>query len=441
MDSNSEKKLSLKSIVRKFNNFGGIDIMFLTFVLLLLGIGLVMMFSASYPSALSNDGDSTLYIRNQALYAVIGLAAMMFFSKIKADFWKWKIIPWAIFAGSIFLLLLVFVLPQYKEGFYRWINLGFTTFQPSELAKFAVIVAGAFIYSKYSKKMSSTKPVKGGIGGAVNEKLKIGLVRQSWVPTWMFCAYFGITAILVFLENHLSGCILIFALGVFMMFLGGVRMRWFVAGILAVALVVLAVCIPINAAIDEKNELLEAGEITQSEADEYVVERASNAILKGYMVRRIIGWLDKDFAPLADRWQPNQGLYAIGSGGFFGKGLGNSTQKYMYVSEPQNDMIFAIVCEELGFVGAAVIILLFGLLVWRGITIGLNAKSKFSALLSMGIVLQVGLQALLNIAVASDTIPNTGISLPFFSYGGTSLIVLLAEMGIVLAVSRESRLG
>lgn len=441
MANNSDKGFSLRGIVRKFNNFGGIDIWFLAIVLLLLGIGLVMMFSASYPSALALDGDSTLYIRYQAVYAALGIVAMLAFSKIRADFWKWKWIPTAVFAGSIFLLLIVFVLPQYKPGFYRWINLGFTTFQPSELAKFAVIVAGAYIYSKYAKKMSSTRAVKTGIGGKINNKLGTGLVRESWIPTWMFCIYFGLTAVLVFLENHLSGCILIFALGVFMMFLGGVRTRWFVAGVSLVLVVVLAVCIPIYGAIQEKNEKLEAGEITQSEADDYVENAASSGILKGYMVRRIIGWLDKDFDPLGDRWQPNQGLYAIGSGGFFGKGLGNSTQKYMYVSEPQNDMIFSIVCEELGFIGAAIIILLFALLVWRGITIGLNAKSKFGALLAMGLVLQVGLQALLNIAVASDTIPNTGISLPFFSYGGTSLIVLLAEMGIVLAVSRESRLN
>lgn len=441
MANNSEKGFSFKGIIRKFNNSGGIDIWFLAIVLCLLGVGLIMMFSASYPSALALDGDSTLYIRYQAIYAVLGIVAMLGFSKIKPDFWRWKLIPYAVFAGSIFLLLIVFVLPQYKPGFYRWIDLGFTTFQPSELAKFAVIVAGAYIYGKYSKKMSTKKAVKSGLGGKINNKLGMGLVRESWIPTWMFCGYFGLTAVLVFLENHLSGCILIFALGVFMMFLGGVRGRWFVAGIAVVLAAVLIVCVPIYSAIQEKNEKLASGEITQSEADEYVENAASSGILKGYMVRRIIGWLDKDFDPLGDRWQPNQGLYAIGSGGFFGKGLGNSTQKYMYVSEPQNDMIFSIVCEELGFVGAAIIILLFALLVWRGITIGLNAKTKFSSLLAMGLVLQVGLQAILNIAVASDSIPNTGISLPFFSYGGTSLIVLLAEMGIILGVSRDSRLN
>lgn len=432
---------SFIDICKKFNNYGGIDIVFVFIVLMLLGIGLVMMFSASYPSAYIEANDSTYYIKRQLGFAVAGIFAMLGFSKIKPDFWKWKYIPYLVGLGSYFLLCIVFLFNSGTEGIHRWIIIGPIRFQPSELAKFAVIVAGAFIYSKYNKKMSTTRAVKKGIGAMVNKKIGAGIVRESWIPTWLFCGMFGSTALLVLLESHLSGFILIGLLGVFMMFLGGVRTRWFVAGIALVLVVVILICIPINATIQEKNELLAAGEITKAEADEYVVDNVSILFLKGYQVERIISWLDKDYAPRGARWQPNQGLYAIGSGGFFGKGLGNSTQKYLYVSEPHNDMIFSIVCEELGFVGAAIIIVLFALLVWRGITIGLNAKTKFSSLLAMGLVLQVGLQALLNIAVATDTIPNTGISLPFFSYGGTSLVVLLSEMGIVLAVSRESRLN
>lgn len=430
---------SARDLIRRFTNYGGIDIWFLVIVLVLLCIGLVMMFSASYPYALTMYGKSTYFIGKQAFFAVIGVVAMLFFSGIKTELWKK--LTFLICLGSTFLLLIVFVLPQYRAGFYRWINLGFTTFQPSELAKFAVIVAGAYLYSKYNKKMSSTRPVKTGLGAKVNRKIGAGIVRESWVPTWMFCAFFGMSAILVFLENHLSGCILIFSIGVAMMFIGGVRARWFVAGVVAVLCVALIVCVPIYSAIQEKNEKLESGEISVSEADEYVEEHASSGILKGYMVERIVGWLDKGYDPQGVRWQTNQALYAIGSGGFFGRGIGNSTQKYMYVSEPQNDMIFSIVCEELGFVGAALIIILFALLVYRGIVIGLNAKTRYGAFLAMGLVLQVGLQVMLNIGVASDSIPNTGISLPFFSYGGTSLVVLLSEMGIVLAVSRESRVN
>ena len=151
-------------------------------------------------------------------------------------------------------------------------------------------------------------------------------------------------------------------------------------------------------------------------------------------------WQDPFLDLRGDGWQTVQSLYAIASGGFMGVGLGNSRQKYMYISEPQNDFVFAVVCEELGFVGAAVIIILFALLVWRGFGIAMRAEDKFGALLAVGLTVQVGLQAFLNIAVVTNTIPNTGISLPFFSYGGSSLIMLLAQMGVILSVSRGSKL-
>lgn len=437
MEESKKSGFSLKKLWYKYANYGGIDIWFLIIVLALLCIGLVMMFSSSYPYALTMYGDSTHFIRRQALFAVGGIAAMFFFSHIKVDFWKDLI--WVISGLTLLLLLIVFVLPQYKEGFYRWINLGFTTFQPSEIAKFTVILAGAYFYSRYAKKMSSSKPSKLKIPTAVNDKLGFGLVKESWVPTWLYVAFFGVCAVLVFLENHLSGFVLIFCIGVVMMFLGGVRKGWFVAGISAVIAVVVIICVPIYMDIKAEDEAKAAAEAA---GVEYVAEEdeESSGILKGYMRDRIVAWLDKDYEPTGTRWQTNQALYAIGSGGFFGKGLGNSTQKYMYVSEPQNDMIFSIVCEELGFVGAALIIILFVLLVYRGVVIGLHAKSRFAALLAMGLVFQVGLQVILNIAVATDSMPNTGISLPFFSYGGTSLVMLLSEMGIVLSVSRNGRL-
>ena len=166
---------------------------------------------------------------------------------------------------------------------------------------------------------------------------------------------------------------------------------------------------------------------------------ANPDILAKYAGERITAWLDKDYDPLGARWQTNNSLYAIGSGGLLGAGLGQSKQKHLYVSEPQNDFIFSIVCEELGFVGAVAIIVLFALLIYRGIKIGMNAKDRFGALLAMGIVFQVGLQVALNIGVVSDFLPNTGISLPFFSAGGTSLVILLGEMGMVLSISRSAR--
>lgn len=438
MEKQSKNSSLIKKLWYKYANYGGIDIWFLVIVLSLLCIGLVMMFSAGYPYAMTKYGDSTYFIRRQAMFALIGIASMFIFSRIKIEFWKK--FAWIICGISTFLLLIVFVLPQVKQGFYRWINLGFTTFQPSEIAKFAVIVAGAYFYSKYAKKMSSTKASKASIPSKINNKLGAGIVKESWVPTWLFCGFFGLSGVLVYLENHLSGCILILAIGVVMMFLGGVRKRWFVAGVAAVVAVVLVVCVPVYVEIKREDAAKAAAE---EQGIEYVESEDddSSGILKGYMTERIVSWLDKDYDPTGARWQTNQALYAIGSGGLFGKGLGNSTQKYMYVSEPQNDMIFSICCEELGFIGAAIIIILFMLLVWRGVVIGLNAKSRFGALMAMGLVFQVGLQVVLNIAVATDSMPNTGISLPFFSYGGTSIVMLLSEMGIVMAVSRTGRLN
>ena len=406
-----------KRVVRKHLCYGSFDIWFLIILLALVCFGLVMMFSASYPYALNMYNDSTHFISRQAPFAALGIVMMLIISRINPYVWKHYAAPILIIA--VLLLLVVFVLPQYKAGFYRWIDLKFTTIQPSEVAKFAVIIAGAVIYDKYKNHMSSSRVATTPIAQKVNKKLGAGIVRESWVPTWLFCGYFVLCSLLVFLENHLSGCILLFAIGVVMMYLGGVRQRWFVIAVAAVAVLGTLVCVYIMATKDSD----------------------STNILQGYMKERIVGWLDKDYDPTGTRWQTNQALYAIGSGGFFGKGLGNSTQKYMYVSEPQNDMIFSIVCEELGFVGAAFVIILFVLLVYRGIVIGLHAKTRFESLLAMGIVLQVGLQVLLNIAVATDSIPNTGISLPFFSYGGTSLIMLLCEMGVVLAISRESSLN
>ena len=194
-----------------------------------------------------------------------------------------------------------------------------------------------------------------------------------------------------------------------MMFLAGFNYRWFVIG--AVAAVVLVIVVINNP-----------------------------SILPEHAQPRILSWVDKSYDPLGVRWQTNQAIYAIGSGGFFGVGLGNSKMKQLYVSEPQNDFIFSIICEELGFVGALFIVILFVLLVWRGFLIGIKAKDKFGALLAMGIVFQVGLQAALNIGVVTDVLPNTGISLPFFSYGGTSLLMLIFEMGVVLSVSRTAKL-
>lgn len=374
-------KHRLISMFVKFNE-GNLDVTFLLIVLALLTTGLIMLFSAGYSYAYYKYHDSTHFIARQALFAFIGILVMLFISRIDFNcFRTWATVGIVI---SLILLLAVLVLPEYKPGFKRWIDLGPITFQPSEIAKIGIVLFFAWACEKWQQRL-----------------------KHDWKLQVAFIAVAGLFSLLVFVENHLSGAILMALLSVIMLFIGGLNRWWF---IVLVVVMVLGV----------------------------VVLLAKPDLLKDYMGERITAWLDKDYDPTGARWQTNQSLNAIGSGGLLGQGLGESKQKHMYVSEPQNDFIFAIVCEELGFVGAAVILILFALLVWRGFVIGMSCRSRFGAAVAMGIVFQVGLQTVLNIFVVTDTMPNTGISLPFFSYGGTSLLMLLAEMGMVLSISRQS---
>jgi cell division protein FtsW len=303
----------------------------------------------------------------------------------------------------------VLVLPEYKPGFKRWINLGFTTFQPSEIAKIGLIMMLALLldkdYRAITGKIPSNMKLLKKMEEATNGKY---VIYKSTTSVILYGIIILAFAVLIYLENHLSGTVLMLAIGIVMLFLGEVRYRWFIlaGGVLLVGVI-------------------------------FIV--ANPQILEKYAGERITAWLDKDFEPMGARWQTNNSLYAIGSGGLLGTGLGQSKQKHLYVSEPQNDFIFSIVCEELGFVGASAIILLFAGLVYRGIQIGLRANDRFGALLAMGMSFQIGIQVALNIAVVSDLIPNTGISLPFFSAGGTSVFILLCEMGMLLSISRSAR--
>lgn len=406
------QRTAAKKAPKKRSDFwavGKLDVPFLLLVISILTIGLVMLFSASYTYAYYNeDGDSAYFFKRQLVFAVAGVVAMFFVSKVRYDYFKLFAIPAILF--SWFLLGVVLFLPPVKAGFHRWINLGLFTFQPSEIAKLAIILFCAWHMDKNHKRIIGKRENLSKFSKSVKE-LSNGkiVVYDSFVMLCLYGVIIVITAGLVYLENHLSGTILILAIGVVMMFLGEVKQHWFILiGALAVVAVVFFIFNP--------------------------------EILEKYAGERITAWLDKTYEPRGARWQTNNSLYAIGSGGLFGTGLGNSKQKHLYVSEPQNDFIFAIVCEELGFLRAAGIILLYVLLVARGVKIGLRAKDRFGALLAMGIVFQVGLQTALNIAVVTDALPNTGISLPFFSYGGTSLMMLLFEMGVVLSVSRYSRL-
>ena len=387
---------------------GSMDIPFFLLLIVIVSVGLVMLFSASYTYSYYNrDGDSTYIFRRQIIFTVLGLVGMYAVSRIRYEYFKYIALIGVV--ASVGLLLLVLVLPEYKPGFKRWIDLGFTTFQPSEIAKIGLILILAFLLDKDYKAVTGKIPSKSELAKTVYNYTDGRVVLyKSFTSVVAYGMLILVFAGLVYLENHLSGTVLLLAIGFVMLFLGEVKYKWFVVAGGAVLIV-------------------------------GVILIANPGLLENYMGERITAWLDKDFDPMGARCQTNNSLYAIGSGGFLGTGLGQSKQKHLYVSEPQNDFIFAIVCEELGFVGAATIIVLFALLVYRGIHIGLRAKDRFGALLCMGIAFQIGIQVALNIAVVSDFIPNTGISLPFFSAGGTSIFILLCEMGMLLSVSRSMR--
>ncbi len=397
-----------KSFFTMIKAKGGMDVTFFLILMTIVTIGLVMLFSASYTYSYYNrSGDSTYIFRRQLLFAVLGLIAMYAISRIRYEYFK--LVAVIVFGASAILLLLVLFLPEYKPGFKRWINLGFTTFQPSEIAKIGLIMILALLldkdYRAVTGKIPSNMKLLQKMAEASNGKL---VVYKSLTTVILYGIIIISFAVLIYLENHLSGTVLMLGIGIVMLFLGEVKYKWFVvAGGVLLILVVFIVANP--------------------------------QILEKYAGERITAWLDKDYEPMGARWQTNNSLYAIGSGGLLGTGLGQSKQKHLYVSEPQNDFIFSIVCEELGFIGAAAIILLFAALVYRGIQIGLRANDRFGALLSMGISFQIGIQVALNIAVVSDLIPNTGISLPFFSAGGTSIFILLCEMGMLLSISRSAR--
>ena len=371
---------------RLFDRGMGIDLPFLLLVLVLLVIGMVMMFSASFPVAYYNLGDSYYYIKRQAIFAAIGLAAMLLISFLNYN--KLHKVAALFMGGSWVLLLIVLMIPG---DVHRWFAIGNFNVQPSEIAKFSIILFFAHWCSLYSDKMQYAK--------------------YSVVPG---VVVFGITAGLLLLEPHFSGIVIIAILTVVMLYVGGMRVRYLVIGGVILLVVILIAGV--------------TGTLS-------------------YAMERMDGWgqaLNYTSASDPDMWnttwQTRNSLYAIGSGGLFGLGLGNSRQKFLYLPEPQNDFVFAIVCEEIGFIGALIILLIFALLVWRGINLSLRSKDRFGKLLGIGLSAQIGIQVVLNILVITDWLPNTGISLPFFSYGGSSLIMLLAQMGLVLSISRTANI-
>jgi len=375
---------STKQIKRqKRSSLGKMDITFLSFVLILLTIGLVMLFSASYAYSLEYYKNSYMFITRQSIYAAVGVFAMLVLSRI--DYHFWRKFAWVLYIVVLLILIVLLIMPPMVKGMdvKRWFAVGSFSFQPSEIAKFAIILLFSSLIAANYKQIKN-----------------FGFLL-------FMVAVLGVTCLLIVLEPHLSATVLVFCIGVVLLVVGGLPKRYIFGGI--------------GAGVAGVALLIVSGAIS-------------------YGSDRIKYWLDPWADPMGKGFQTIQSLLAIGSGGILGRGIGQSRQKYLWVPEPHNDFIFSIVCEELGLIGALVIILLFCLLLWRGFTIAMHAPDKFGSLMAIGLTFQVGLQALLNIWVVTNTIPNTGISLPFFSYGGTSLVILLAEMGIVLSVSRGANI-
>lgn len=357
---------------------GLLDLPFLALTVLLVIIGVVMVFSASYARAYYETGNSTYYFARQAIFAVVGIGAMLFVSKL--NYQLWRSASFVILAASVVFLMLVPFIGSTVNGARRWIEVAGIRFQPSELAKIAIIMTFSAMISTYRDKMKT--------------------FRYGILP---FAVIMIVLCALVALERHFSCILIMLLLAAAMLFLGGAQLRWFALGGVAVAVFMLI----------------------------YLKTQ-------GYAGSRITAWRDPASDPTDDGYQILQSLYAIGSGGLMGLGLGKSRQKYLYLPEEHNDYIFPILCEELGFVGAVVVILLFMLLIVRGYYIAMHARDRFGALLAAGISTHFALQTFLNIGVVTNFLPATGISLPFFSYGGTALLMQLFEAGIVLAVSRQN---
>ena len=371
--------LHAKENRRRFSAEGRVDYPFLILVLLALAVGLTMLYSASFAQSAYDTGyrSTTRYLGKQAVCAGIGLVAMALFSRVPAA--VWYRLAWPLYLGSIVLLLSVLVVGESVNGAKRWIQLGGIQFQPSELAKFTMILMFGRLTRNYGQRVEHFR----------------------WGVLGFGMAMLGILVPLA-LEKHLSAIMLMGMVGVVMMFVAGTRGRWLLAGAGAAAAFV-----------------------------------AVYVSFMGYAGNRITAWLHPERDPGDTGYQILQSLYAIGSGGLFGLGLGKSRQKYLYLPFQYNDYIFAVICEELGLFGASAVIALLMALVLRGYWVALHAQDRFSTVLAAGLVTLIAVQTVLNLGVVTNLLPSTGIALPFFSYGGTALAVNLGEMGIVLSISRH----
>ena len=372
------KKRKEKSFSSFLNN--PIDFTLIITILLLLSIGLIMLLSASSPSALSESGNSYSYFSKQLIFAILGIIAMMIISKIDYRFYqKFYKHAWWI---ALILLALVLVAGRTINGAKRWIYFTETlSIQPSELVKMLMIIFYAGILVKNRDELN---------------KYGTGFLKH----VIMLAPIIG----LLLLEPHFSASIVIIGICSIMMIIAGCKFWHFLATSMAVGVPAIVALVAFSP----------------------------------YRLQRVITFLDPWKDATGDGWQVIQSLYAIGSGGLFGAGLGESKQKFLYIPEPHNDFIFSILGEELGFIGCAVVLILFAIFIWRGVLIAMKAPDMFGSLLAIGITALVGIQVIINVAVVTSSMPATGMPLPFFSYGGTALFILLCEMGVLLNISRAS---
>ncbi|MBQ6814570.1 MAG: cell division protein FtsW [Lachnospiraceae bacterium] len=362
----------------------GVDYSLLVVVGFLLGFGLVMLYSSSYYSAsIKFDGDSAWYLKKQIISTAIGIVAMLFFMAV--DYKCWRKYTWAIFiAATLSIFLVLTPLGIEANGARRWFSLGITSVQPAEIVKIAVILLLAAILSANIKKVNGLLPM-------------LFVFAIALVPA----------GLVFFVTDNFSSAIIIAAIGVIMLIVACRNNKGFIAlMIILLALAVIAL-----------------------------------VFFGGFRATRIMVWLNPEQYSNEGGFQVLQGLYAIGSGGLFGKGLGQSVQKLGFVPEAQNDMIFSIICEELGLFGGIAVLLLFAFLIWRFMVVATNADDLFGSLIVVGVMAHIAVQVILNVAVVTNTMPNTGVTLPFISYGGSSVLFLLSEIGLVLSVARHTRRG
>ncbi len=371
----------------KIKKQASIDIPLLLIVIALALFGTAMVFSAGYAYAYARYNDGFYFIKRQILWLVIGFSTMYIASEIRPSSYK-KFSP-ILYAVTLSLLILVLVVGFVGNGAKRWIAIGPITIQPSEIAKLSLIMILARYFSDFE---------------CAREKKRRNLIFKY--GTLFPILIMLVPIVLVMLQKHLSCIIILGLLGLIIIISAGSDTRY------------IRLCCGFGASFV-----------------------AAFAILTDYTKERIMVWRNPEAYKLTGGWQTLQGLMAIGSGGIFGLGFGKSIMKECYVSEPANDMIFAILCEELGFVGAVSTLLMFLFLIARGVTISLKCDDTYSRLVAIGISIKMAIQVLLNVAVVTNSIPNTGISLPFFSYGGSSLIMLFFEMGMLLSISKEAKMN